>query len=147
MTMDNKIILFLVDDDALFLKSLEIEFSEHPKFAIEAFATGELCLERLQNKFDKPEVIVLDYNLDGINKNAMNGMETLDKIKAKDPKIPVIMLSSQDKIDIAIDCMHHKASDYIVKSETAFLRLQASMENIFKYQRVHKELSWYMDRM
>jgi two-component system, OmpR family, response regulator len=144
MNKDNKIVLFLVDDDALFLKSLEIEFLNHPKFAIETFATGELCLENLSHK---PDVIILDYHLDGIEKAAMNGMETLDKIKAKDNKIPVIMLSSQDKIDIAIDCMHHKASDYIVKSETAFVRLQASMENIFKYQRMQKELGWYMDRM
>jgi hypothetical protein len=37
-------------------------------------------------------------------------METLDKIKEYDSDIPV-MLSSQDKIDVAISCMHHKAFD------------------------------------
>ncbi len=147
MNNEYKISIFLVDDDALFLKSLEIEFLTQPKFSVQTFATGELCLSSLLDKSNKPEIIILDYHLDGIDKNAMNGMETLDKIKAKDDKMPVIMLSSQDKIDIAVDCMHHKASDYIVKSETAFVRLQASMENIFKYQRVHKELTWYMDRM
>ena len=147
MNTDHKLVLFLVDDDALFLKSLEIEFLNHPKFTVHTFTTGELCLAGLSNKSNKPEIIILDYHLDGIDKNAINGIETLDKIKAKDPKIPVIVLSSQDKIDIAVDCMHHKASDYIVKSETAFVRLQASMENIFKYQRMQKELGWYMDRM
>ncbi len=147
MNNDHKIALFLVDDDALFLKSLEIEFLNYPQYVVQTYATGELCLAGLSVKSNKPEIIILDYHLDGINENAMNGIETLDRIKAKDPKMPVIMLSSQDKIDIAVDCMHHKASDYIVKSETAFVRLQASMENIFKYQRVHKELSWYMDRM
>jgi hypothetical protein len=35
------------------------------------------------------------------------------------------MLSSQD-IDVAISCMHHKAFDYVVKSET-FLRLQKTL--------------------
>jgi two-component system, OmpR family, response regulator len=144
MDKDNKIVLFLVDDDALFLKSLEIEFVRHLQFVLRIYATGELCLKGL---YHNPDIIILDYNLDSIEKNAMNGIETLDKIKAQAPKIPVIMLSSQDKIDIAIDCMHHKASDYIVKSETAFLRLQASMENILKYQRMQKELGWYMDRM
>lgn len=114
---------------------------------MQTFETGELCLANLCDKSTQPEVIVLDYHLDGIDKNAMNGMETLDKIKAWNTKIPVIMLSSQDKIEIAVDCMHHKASDYVVKSETAFVRLRASMENIFKYQRMYKELSWYMDRM
>jgi hypothetical protein len=36
------------------------------------------------------------------------------------------MLSSQDKIDVAIS-MHHKAFDYVVKSETSFLRLQKTL--------------------
>jgi two-component SAPR family response regulator len=57
-----------------------------------------------------------------IDKNAMNGIETLDKIKEFNQDIPVVMLSSQDKIDVAISCMHH--FDYVVKSETSFLRLQ-----------------------
>ena len=147
MNNNNKIVIFLVDDDALFLKSLEIEFLNYPKFVVETYATGELCLAGLLNKSNKPEVIVLDYHLDGINKDAMNGMETLDKIKIENDKLPVIMLSSQDKIEIAVDCMHHKASDYIVKSETAFFRLQTSIESIFKYQRMQNELGWYMDRM
>jgi CheY-like chemotaxis protein len=37
----------------------------------------------------------------------MNGIETLDKIKEFNQDIPVVMLSSQDKIDVAM-CMHHK---------------------------------------
>jgi CheY-like chemotaxis protein len=51
-------------------------------------------------------MIILDYHLDGIDKNAMNGIETLDKIKEFNQDIPVVMLSSQDKIDVAISCMH-----------------------------------------
>lgn len=77
----------------------------------------------------------------------MNGMETLDKIKAFNPDIPVVMLSSQDKIEVAITCMHHKAFDYIVKSETAFMRLQKTITSIFQLKKMQKELNWYMDRM
>jgi len=141
---ENKIKLFLVDDDALFLKSLEIEFKEHSNFTIETYATGELCIENLSHK---PDVIILDYYLDGIDQTAMNGLETLDKIKAFNQDIPVVMLSSQDKIDVAIKCMHHKAFDYVVKSETSFLRLQKIITTIFQYKKMEKELSWYMDRM
>lgn len=141
---NEKIKLFLVDDDAVFLKSLEIEFLQHADFIIETFATGELCLENLSQQ---PDVIILDYQLDGIQKNAMNGLETLDKIKAFNPDIPVVMLSSQDKIDVAINCMHHRAFDYVVKSETAFVRLQKIITTIFRYQKMEKELSWYMERM
>lgn len=144
MKNENKIKLFLVDDDALFLKSLEIEFLQHGDFTIETFRTGELCLENLSHN---PDVIILDYHLDGIDKNAMNGIEALDKIKASNPDIPVIMLSSQDKIEVAVNCIHHKAFDYIVKSETAFMRLQKTIETIFHYKKMEKELNWYMERM
>ncbi|MCX6210553.1 MAG: response regulator [Bacteroidetes bacterium] len=136
--------IFLVDDDALFLKSLEMDFLEHNDYYIETYATGEYCIKNLSSK---PDVVILDYHLDGIDKNAMNGLQTLDEIKKYNSDIPVIMLSSQDKIDVAINCMHHKAFDYVVKSETAFMRLQKIIVSIFLYKKMEKELSWYMNRM
>lgn len=144
MKNENKIKIFLVDDDALFLKSLEIEFLEHSDFIVETYATGELCIEHLSHN---PDVVILDYHLDGIDKTAMNGLETLDKIKAFNLGIPVVMLSSQDKIEVAINCMRHKAFDYVVKSETAFMRLQKIITAIFKLKKMEKLLNWYMDRM
>jgi two-component system OmpR family response regulator len=144
MNNENKIKLFLVDDDALFLKSLEIEFLQHADFIIETYATGELCVAELSNK---PDVIVLDYFLNGIVKDAMNGIDTLDRIKAFNPNIPVVMLSSQDKIEVAVNCMKHQAFDYIVKSETAFIRLQKAISTIFHYKKIEKALSWYMEKM
>lgn len=144
MTDKKKIKLFLVDDDAMYLKLLEIEFLQHADFVIETYATGELCLANLSNQ---PDVIILDYRLDGVDETAMNGIETLDRIKLFNPDIPVIMLSSQDKIEVAVDCMLHKASDYVVKSETAFVRLQKTMGTIFRVKKMEKELNWYMDRM
>jgi two-component system, OmpR family, response regulator len=143
-TSEKKVKLFLVDDDALFLKSLEIEFRQKTPYDIITFATGELCIEHLPQN---PDVIILDYQLDGIVLKAMNGMDTLDRIKEYNPAMEVIMLSSQDKIDVAVNCMHHKAFDYVVKSETAFIRLQRAIDRIFSYQKIEKELNWYMSRM
>ena len=144
MSNEKKIKLFLVDDDALYLKLLEIELLEHADFTIETYATGELCVANLSHK---PDVIILDYHLDGIDATAMNGVDTLDKIKAFNADTPVVMLSSQDKIEVAVDCMLHKASDYVVKSETAFVRLRKTITTIFKYKKMEKELNWYMERM
>ena len=141
---ENKIHLFLVDDDAVFLKSMEIEFKQQTDFTISTFATGELCLESLDKN---PTIIILDYQLDGINKSAMNGLQTLDKIKEINAQIPVVMLSSQDKIEVAVSCMHHKAFDYVVKSETAFVRVQQIIVAILQFQKMEKELNWYMNRM
>lgn len=144
METNNKIKLFLVDDDALFLKVLEMELQNLGDFETETFSTGEQCLLHIN---DAPDVVILDYQLDGIDKNAMNGLATLDQIKAKNSKIPVIMLSSQDKIDVAVSCMHHKAFDYIVKSETAYLRLQKSISDAFTYTKMEKQINWYRERL
>jgi DNA-binding NtrC family response regulator len=144
MSFKNKIKIFLVDDDVVFLKSLEIEFLQHGDFDIETFVTGELCLSAMSSN---PDVIILDYLLDGTDKNAMNGIMTLDNLRKLDPMVPVIMLSSQDKIEVAVDCMHHKAFDYVVKSETSFLRLQKIITAVFQYRKIEKELTWYMQRL
>ncbi len=94
-----------------------------------------------------PDVIILDYYLNGLDANAMNGIEILDKIKAYNSDIPVIMLSSQDKIEVAIECMHHRAFDYVVKSETAFMRIQRIINSISRFKKMDNILNWYKARM
>lgn len=140
----SRIKLFLVDDDMVFLKSLEIDFKANTEFEIITFSSGEECIKHLNNH---PSIIILDYHLDGINKDAINGLQTLDMIKAFNSNIPVVILSLQDKIEVAINCMHHHAFDYVVKSETAFTRLQKIITNILYYQKMEIELKWYMERM
>lgn len=144
MKREQRIKIFLVDDDVVFLKLLEIEFLENGNFDIETYESGEKCIKMLKNN---PDVIILDYLLDGVNANAMNGLETLDKIKEFDAEIPVIILSAQDKIEVAVNCMHHNATDYVVKSETSFMRLKKIITNTLKLKKVEKQLNWYMDRM
>jgi len=144
MNRDKKILIFLVDDDALFLKSLENEFTQNTESAIKTLPTGEICLENISQN---PDVVVLDYYLNSVDKTAIDGLETLDRIKEINPNIPVIMLSAQDKIEVAVNCMKHQSYDYIVKSETAFIRLQKAITTIFHYQKIEKALSWYMEKM
>jgi two-component system OmpR family response regulator len=140
----NQQTVFLVDDDAVFLKLLAIDFQLQTDFKVLTFETGEKCLENLDIQ---PDLIILDYHLDGVEIGVMNGIETLDKIKEYSAIIPVIMLSSQDKIEVAVDCMHHKANDYIVKSETSFIKLQTVIQSIFNLKQIENKLNWYMDRM
>jgi DNA-binding NtrC family response regulator len=139
-----KIKVFIVDDDDLFLKALVIQFRENPIYEVVTFATGELCIEDIHNT---PDIVILDYHLNSIEKNAMNGLKTLDIIKKINNDIPVIMVSAQDKIEVAVSCIHHKAIDYVVKSETAFVRLQKIIKAIFKYKKMERELNWYMKKM
>jgi two-component system OmpR family response regulator len=54
-------------------------------------------------------------------------VDVLKKIKELSPTTEVIMLSGQDKIEVAVDSMKYGAYDYVIKGETAFTRI----ENVF----------------
>ncbi len=124
------ILVFLLDDDNLFLKALEHVISEeHPHLKIKIFQTDEACLEKMKLK---PDVVVLDYYLNSANMNALDGLSVLKKIKIMSPKTKVIMLSAQDSLDIAMKCIDNEAYDYISKSESAFIKLNNVLDNIIE---------------
>jgi len=133
-----KIKVFLVDDDPLYLKLLETQFSENVCFEVTSFATGEACLLQL---FQKPDVIVLDYFLNGKDEHAQNGLAILIRVKEALPDIQVIMLSSYENVEIALNCISNNAFNFIVKNDTTFLRLKHSIKQIFKLYSKTKELA------
>jgi two-component system OmpR family response regulator len=140
MKNKEKITIFLVDDDPIFQKMLEIEFTEQTQYDIKTFSTGEDCLKNL---FQKPDVIFLDYQLNSLSPKAQTGLQILNKIKATNPKTEVVMLSSQDQIEVAVNCLKHHAFDYIIKSESAFIRAQKSIAVILNQKRMNKELIFF----
>lgn len=122
------ITVFLVDDNALYLKNLERFFSSKPYYNLVSFSTGELCLEALSLN---PDIVILDYHLDGIVKNSINGLETLIRIRSVNPHIPVVMLSGETDLEVVKKCMIHDASEFIIKSDICFARLREIITTIF----------------
>jgi DNA-binding NtrC family response regulator len=57
-------------------------------------------------------------------------VEILKEVKDKYPSTEVIMLSGQDKIEVAVDSIKYGAYDYVVKGETAFSRMENAMNNV-----------------
>lgn len=140
MTNQKKMKVFLVDDDPIFQKVLETQFKERTQYEIKTFSTGEDCLKQLT---ENPDIIFLDYQLNSLSPKAQTGLQILNKIKAINPRIEVVMLSSQDHIEVAVNCMKHDAFDYIVKSESAFMRAQKAVSAILNLKRIKKELIFY----
>jgi len=132
-----EIIIFLVDDDPLYLKLLEFQFRENSNLKIETFLTGEACLENL---FSNPDVIILDYILSSENINALNGLQTLAIIKETLPNTEVIMLSGMEHIEVATNSLKLGAFDYVVKNLNTFSRLKAGIKNILQINSKEKEL-------
>lgn len=100
------------------------------------FNTGE---EALNGIISEPDVIILDYNLDSENPNALNGIQILMKIKER-YKSPVVFLSSQERADVSANTIKYGAYDYIAKNEAAFTRLEIVINNIIGHSDVRKNL-------
>jgi two-component system, OmpR family, response regulator len=130
---DQKRNIFLVDDEPIQNEMLKDYLSERFLYDIKVFDNGE---EAIQNLNLNPEIIVLDYHLNAHRPDAKNGVEILKMIKDQSPDTQVIILSGQDKIDVAVDSMKYGAYDYVVKGETAFSRTENILNNISELHKV-----------
>lgn len=136
-----KEIVFIVDDEPMFAQMMEDHLkAKYPSFEIYKYTTGEECNDNMDKK---PTIIILDYHLDAVNKTARTGLETLGHIKRNYDGVDVIMISGQDKIDVAVECMRAGAYDYVVKNETSFIRTENSLERLFKHRHVVDALKRY----
>jgi DNA-binding NtrC family response regulator len=119
--------IFLVDDEPIQNEMLKDYLSERFPHQIKTYESGEAAISDLNLN---PEIIVLDFHLNAHLPNAKNGVEVLKQIKEHQPSAEVVMLSGQDKLDVAVDSMKHGAYDYVVKGETAFSRMENVISNI-----------------
>jgi diguanylate cyclase (GGDEF)-like protein len=71
-------------------------------------STGEEGVQKVEQ--EKPEIILLDISLPGID-----GNETLKRIRKVDPIVSVIMLTAFATVDNAISALKEGASDFIKK--------------------------------
>lgn len=119
--------IFLVDDEPIQNEMLKDYLAERFNYDFRLFDNGE---EALSNLGVNPAIVILDYHLNAHNPSAKNGVQILAEIKEKNPATQVIMVSGQDKIQVAVDSMKYGAYDYIVKGETAFARMENTLKRI-----------------
>ena len=119
--------IFVVDDDTMLTEAIKDWLTRVVPHNVITFNTGEECLTRL---YEKPDVIVLDYYLNSVSKDAANGIEILTAIKKYDPSTHVIILSSQEHYGIAAQTIQKGAEHYVMKDENAFGKIAALINEI-----------------
>lgn len=126
-------VIFLVDDDELYLLRLKDHLTEklYFKTRIYTYTSGEECLNNLSVN---PDIIVLDYYFNPPDDNAghkpMNGIELIKRLKEVRPDIHLIMLSCETDVEVANTAIKEGAKDYIIKYEYAPIQLQYLINNI-----------------
>ncbi|MCK9601506.1 MAG: response regulator transcription factor [Sphaerochaeta sp.] len=104
--------LLLVDDDALVLESLEILLSEDPSIVIAGKAEqGAQALSFLQNH--PVDMVLLDIQMP-----VMDGIETLQRIRAEFPRVKILMLTTFADYRTLHRCLESGASGFLLKSDS-----------------------------
>jgi DNA-binding NtrC family response regulator len=69
-------------------------------------------MECISNLYQKPDIICLDFGLPDIT-----GDKLLQRIQEINNKIPIIIISGQEEIEVAVNFLKSGAKDYIIKND------------------------------
>ena len=143
--------LLIADDENLELKVLEKTVKKNFVDELEIFASSngrkasQICDEV------KPDIALLDIEMPG-----MNGIELAKYIKEKNTECIIIFITAYDRFDYAIEAMHIKAFDYLLKpwkEERLCELINTAIENVRSMQKtdsiVHSQkdvIKDYIDR-
>ena len=100
--------IWIADDDSSIRWVFEKAFEDYVDFDYKIFHSGEELIESL--KSDKPELVLTDVKM-----NSMNGIDVLNFIKSKYPKLPVILMSAFTDLDSSLSAFQHGATEFISK--------------------------------
>ena len=101
--------IFIVEDDPWYGGMLKYHLSLNPEYDVQLFENGNTCLGALHQN---PDIITVDFGLPD-----MSGEELIKRIKMQNATIPVIVISGQEDIGVALSLLKKGAYDYILKDD------------------------------
>lgn len=135
--VDKSYKVFLVDDEPMVHKMVSGQLKLIDTLDIKSFYNGEDLIESIHQR---PDIIVLDFHMDTVKENGINGLQTLMKILELSPETKVIMLSSQDAIGTAVSVLKKGAVDYIVKDGVFGVKAKNAVEKVIQGLELKEEI-------
>lgn len=130
----NNVRIFIVEDDPWYGQILKHHLGMNPDYEVVLFTTGKELLNHLHAK---PDLVCMDFGLPDIS-----GDKLLKEIQARNKTLPVIVISAQEQISVAVELLKAGAKDYIIKDDHTREQLWKSIlqirENIHLRQEVEE---------
>ncbi len=124
--------IFIVEDEPWYGEMLKYHLSLNPDYDVHLFDNAVECINNLHLK---PNVLCIDYNLPD-----MSGDKLYSKIKSYNSSIPVIVISGQDEISVALRLLKSGVYDYIIKDDNTKEILWNSILHIRENNNLKKEI-------
>lgn len=124
--------IFIVEDDPWYGNLLMHHLSLNPDYDVSLYTTGKEVLKALP---DDPDLLCMDYGLPDIE-----GEKLIKQILKVQSDLPIIVISGQEDISVAVSLLKTGAKDYIVKDDHAKDILWKSIINIRENLSLRKEV-------
>lgn len=124
--------LFIIEDDELFALLLKVEIEKSfpdQAFSISVFKSGEDCQKMLHLN---PELALVDYHLNSVNRNAIDGIAVMEMIREKVPGCDFIMITADEHTELFLRSKAHTVYDYLMKDLNVGYRLSLAMNHWLK---------------
>lgn len=125
--------ILVIDDEPILRDSLRVALETSGDDVLTA-RTGEEGLDLFQR--ESPDLVLLDHWLPG-----MTGDEVLRTIKEMNPDIPVIVMTAQGSIELAVNAMKMGAFDFLIKP-FELDQIEALVKRGLERVRLKKEVEW-----
>ncbi|MEM6784833.1 MAG: sigma-54 dependent transcriptional regulator [Bacteroidota bacterium] len=122
--------VLLADDDpdytTLFARKVRsaVEAVGGAEAQVEAYPSGEALLAAVDAGVD-PALIFLDVSMPGLD-----GLEVLRRLKLARPALPVVMVSAQTTIRVALDAIELGAHDYLTKAQDDLVKAPVLVQQV-----------------
>jgi two-component system, OmpR family, response regulator len=111
------ITIFIIEDNEIYSKALVRWLQQKlPEAETVSFKVGELAVD---SKI-KPNVIIVDYHLNANYYDAADGLTIVNEIRGKWGVVPVIMLTSQMDVMVAVKAAKLDRLYYVQKDDHSF---------------------------
>lgn len=111
---------------------LRYQFTRHGLAHVRIFGSGEEALAQID---EDTNLVLLDIVMPG-----QGGLETLKQIKTAHPHLPVVMVSAQTNVDVALEAVRLGAFDYVTKGQDDTVKIRRIAEHIAERLGLYREI-------
>ncbi len=131
--MIKKVRIMVIDDDQDILNLINNFFSTRG-FEVDLYTEAQQALTDIAENKSSCDVIITDLLLPGIS-----GIEFTKKVKLQGVNTPIVLITANKKIEIAVDAIRAGAYDFVVKPIN-FPQLLLSVERALQLSKVKEEV-------
>jgi DNA-binding NtrC family response regulator len=129
--------ILIVEDEAILAKNIRV-FFERAGYEARVAPSAEDALMELDGFH--PDLVLLDFQLPGID-----GLEMLALLREREPRLPVVMLTGQGTVDLAVRAMKLGAVDFLNKP-VALQHLRVVVDRLLEERRTDTASTYYKAR-